>query len=192
MQLSKAVDIIPGHPFRGSIPECVGGGVRVVQPKDVSAEGGVVWSRTLEVEVSGRKQPDWLAAGDVLFAAKGNQNYAVLVDAVPGPAVSSPYFYILRPKRQNLLPAFLVWWLNQLPARRHYERGSEGSLVKSLRRSELEQTPLVVPPLEQQQHILRLQQAQQREAALLKQLIRSGEQVMTSLAASLHKNATQP
>lgn len=192
MRLSAAVEIIPGHPFRGSIPERVGTGARVVQLKDASPESGIDWSRTIEVEVTGRKQPDWLVAGDVLFAAKGNQNYAALVDCVPGPVVSSPYFYILRPRRQGLLPTYLVWWLNQLPARRHYERGSEGSLVKSLRRSELEQTPLVIPPLERQEQILRLHQAQQREGALLKQLIRNGEQAMASLAVSLHKNATQP
>jgi restriction endonuclease S subunit len=113
ISVSDIAMIITGHPFRGKIPEKSGSGICVVQMKNISADNNIIWDNLIETELTGKKQPDWLMLGDVLFAARGSRNYAALIDQSRERVVSSPHFYIIRLENQALLPEFLAWQLNQ-------------------------------------------------------------------------------
>jgi hypothetical protein len=103
-----------GYPFRGSIEESADGDALAVQMKDVDPDHGVNWSGVTRTSLTGRKQPEWLKAGDVLFVSKGARFYAVCIDEPPTPAVCSPHFFHLQvAPRVPLLPAFLAWQINQ-------------------------------------------------------------------------------
>ena len=78
-----------GYPFRGSIDESSAGDVLAVQMRDVDADVGVSWNGVIRTSLAGRKQPEWLKAGDVLFVSKGVSFYAVCIDEPPSPAVCS-------------------------------------------------------------------------------------------------------
>ena len=54
VKLANITIITTGYPFRGKIPEKSGGGVRVVQMKDVSSENGICWSSVVETELTGK------------------------------------------------------------------------------------------------------------------------------------------
>jgi len=149
--LEEVAVISAGHPFRGKIPE-KRGGVHVVQMRDMSPREGIMWPQCIETELTGKKPPDRLAPGDILFAARGSNNYAALVDdhALSIKAVAAPHFFVIRPQRETLLPEYLTWFLNQAPCQRYFEREAEGTAAKSIRRSALEATPIAVPSLEKQ------------------------------------------
>lgn len=183
--LSNIANISAGHPFRGRIPEKSGSDIRVVQMKNVSAGNGICWDDVIETELEGKKKPDWLMAGDVLFVARGGRNYAVLVDQVKGRVVSAPHFYILRVKEPSLLPEFLVWQLNQKPLQNYFERVAEGSVTKSIRRAILENTEISVPPLYKQEEIMKLNKIVQREKALYAELISNSDKLINSIASDL-------
>lgn len=188
--LCQIATIKPGHPFRGQIPEAAASPVVVVQMKDVAASGAVDWPGCSPVELHGRKEPDWLTPGDILFVARGSHNYAALVDARIGElgekrAVAAPYLYIVRSDPEQVLPQYLVWLLNQPPTRRYFTQQAEGSLTKSIRRSVLEQTPIAVPPLARQRTIVALVDTLNHERQLAEQLICNGEQVMQAIATQL-------
>jgi restriction endonuclease S subunit len=185
LKLSKLATIAAGHPFRGRIPEKSGSGILAIQMKDVSVEEGIFWPSVIETELTGKKQPDWLRRGDILFAARGLHNYAVLMDEDKPHVVASPHFYILRVKDAALLPEFLAWQLNQKPLQKYFERSAEGTLTKSVRRLVLADAPMTVPPLERQQQILCLHETIMHEKALYSELIRNGERVMNSIASQL-------
>ncbi len=187
MRLSEISKIVVGHPFRGRIQEEKGSGVRAVQMKDVSILDGINWDTCVETELAGKREPDWLMPGDVLFAARGSHNYAVLVGQIPQEirAVAAPHFYLLRCKRQEVLPEYLAWFLNQEPSQRYFQREAEGSLTKSIRRSVLEHTPIAVPNLERQQSIIRLAETLKQEQQIIDQLIRNGEAMMNTIAIDL-------
>ncbi|MFN9708504.1 MAG: restriction endonuclease subunit S, partial [Burkholderiales bacterium] len=111
-----------GYPFRGSIEESANGDALAVQMKDVDPDLGVSWSGVMRTTLAGRKQPDWLKAGDVLFVSKGARFYAVCIDEPPGAAVCSPHFFLLQVlPRAELLPAFLAWQINQPPFQRQLQ-----------------------------------------------------------------------
>ncbi len=187
MRLSQIVKISPGYPFRGSIREITGSGVRAIQMKDVSIAGGIFWESATETTITGKRKPDWLVPGDILFLNRGNHNYAVLVDELAEEyrAVASPHFYVLRCKSEKTLPAYLVWLLNRGPSQRYFQKEAEGSLTKSLRREALESTPVVVPPGGRQQNIVRLAETLKQEHQLLDRLIRNNETMMDCIATDL-------
>ena len=185
LKLINAVTVSSGHPFRGKIPEKTGSGIHAIQMKDVSPEGGVCWDSVIETELFGKKQPDWLVQGDILFAARGSYNYAVLIEETDKQAICAPHFYILRVITPSLLPAFLVWQLNQRPLQKYLDSAAEGSVTKSIRRSILEQAEITVPPLDIQRKILGLHQTMLQEKKLYAELISNADKFMHALASDL-------
>lgn len=185
MKLTELATISAGHPFRGKIPEKTGSGIRAVQMKDISIEQGVCWDTVVKTELAGKKQPDWLMNGDILFAARGSRNYAVLMNQVIGQVVSAPHFYILRMNEQSLLPEFLVWQLNQKPLQNYFDRAAQGSFTKSIKRAILEGAEITVPSLEKQKQILGLHNTVIQEKNLYAQLSINADKFMNSIANEL-------
>jgi hypothetical protein len=188
--LRDAIDVRSGHPFRGSIEESVDGNAMAVQMKDVDSECGVNWTGVMRTSLVGRKQPDWLKAGDVLFVSKGVRFYAVCIDEPPGPAVCSPHFFHLKvAPHAPLLPAFLAWQINQPPFQRQLQQAAEGSSQLSIRRPVLESLTLSMPSLADQHRIVALFELARQERRALHQLIHNREQQLQALAEDLAQSA---
>lgn len=192
MKLKQIATINAGYPFRGKIPEVPGSAVVAVQMKDVSLTEGIRWSDCLETELTGKREPDYLTTGDILVAARGSHNYAVQVDqalaTIGKQAVAAPHFFVISLKKKDILPEFLVWLLNQTPAQRYFEQNAEGSLTKSIRRSVLEDAPVVVPPLAKQRAIISMAATLRDEHKLIQKLVSNGERMMSAIAKDLFEN----
>jgi hypothetical protein len=179
-----------GYPFRGSIEESADGGILAVQMKDVDPGHGVNWSGVTRTTLAGRKQPDWLKAGDVLFVSKGARFYAVCIDEPPSAAVCSPHFFLLRVMPGvALLPAFLAWQMNQPPFQRQLQQAAEGSGQLSIRRPVLESLTLCVPSLADQQRIVALAALARSERQAFHQLMHNRAQQFRLLAEDLAQSA---
>lgn len=166
------------------------GSARVIQMKDVDAEYGINWGGLVVTELPGKKQPDWLKDGDVLFVARGNRNFALLLEDVPFNTVLSPHFYHLTVKRDTgVLPGFLAWQINQAPIQQYLQKSSHGSMVQAIGRQELEHMPLSIPPLEKQHAIVALNQAWQQQLRVMAALTDNMQRTMTGIARQLlHDN----
>ena len=184
--LKRVSEIGAGYPFRTAIEESAVGNACVVQMKDVHQNGTVHWPGVAKTMLTGRKQPDWLSQGDILFVSRGNHYYATLVDAPPSNAVCGPHLFHIRiNSKATLLPEFLVWQLNQPPLQRLLQQSAAGSSQLSLRRVDLENLPITVPSLETQSRITALVSCARSERAIFEQLIRNREAALAALAASL-------
>ena len=186
--LCAIAEISLGYPFRTGIKAIPGATTAVVQMRDTSCTDGIDWPSCVRTELPGRREPDWLKRGDILFPTRGNLSCATLVDETIGgiQAVAAPHFFLLRVSRPDVLPAYLAWWLNQEPAQRHLEQNAQSStLVRNIARPVLETTPVVLPPLPRQEQIVGLANAMQREDALLHRLRQTNQQIMTGLARDL-------
>lgn len=189
MRLSQIANISSGYPFRGVIPETVGAQVIAVQMRDVSLSGDINWAGCVTTELTGKRAPDWLQAGDIIVAARGSRNYAVQVknDALNASiqAVAAPHFFVVRAKRSAVLPDYLAWFLNQQPCQRYFEQNAEGTLTKSIRRSVLENISIAVPAVDKQHAIVRLANTLKQEQHIVEQLMRNGEQMLNTIANDL-------
>ena len=188
MQLKHLANISAGHPFRGRIPESPGSGIVAVQMKDASTPDGVNWATCVETEPTGHRD-DCLQVGDILVAARGSRNYAVLIDdaltASGKQAVAAPQFFIVRATAARLLPEYLCWFLNQPPCQRYFDLNAEGTLTKAIKRNALDQIPIAVPDLARQQAIVGLAHTLRQELRLIEQLRRNGEQLQAAMANQL-------
>lgn len=182
-ELRALADIRQGHPFRGALVETPGGPVAVVQTKDVSPAGLRSREALIRTEIRGRKEPDWLREGDLLFTARGASNYACVVTGLPEHAVCTPHLYVLRLKEHGqVLPAFLAWQINQGPVQRYLAHAAEGSSQLSIRRPVLEAVPIKVPPMAKQQAIVALAKLAAAEQHVLQSLLRNRDRELAALA----------
>lgn len=160
--------------------------------KDVSLTEGIRWSGCLETELTGKRKPDYLTTGDILVAARGSHNYAVQVDqllvSTGAQAVAAPHFFVVSLKKKDILPEFMAWLLNQAPAQRYFEQNAEGTLTKSIRRSVLEDAPVIVPPLAKQRAIISMAATLREEQKLIQKLVSNGERMMNAIAKDLFEN----
>ena len=109
--LKDVAHIRAGHPFRGAVEVFADGSVAVVQMKDILPSGQIDWASTVCTELMGRKDPDWLKQGDLLFISRGNRYHAAYVDQPPPFAVCGAHLFHLTVRdpgvvlnyRQNLL-----------------------------------------------------------------------------------------
>jgi restriction endonuclease S subunit len=187
--LNQIATITSGYPFRSKIPETAGAGVIVIQMKDVLSNNYIDWLNCVETKLISKRKTDWLKPGDILIAARGSHNYAVLINdnAATKTAVASPHFYIIRIKQKETLPEYVAWFLNQEPCQRHFQREAEGSFAKSIRRSVLENVVIVVPPLDKQRAIIGLATAFKKEQEIMEKMINNQKQFMNTLAYKLFK-----
>lgn len=186
MKLGDLAYIRAGHPFRGAVEAVPEGAVAVVQMKDILPGGGVDWSSAVRTELVGRKEPDWLSDGDLLFVSRGSRYFAVCVDSPPAPAVCGPHLFHLTVKaRELLMPEFLAWVVGQGPVQRQLLQAASGSLQLSVTRQALEALEIPLPPLATQRVVTDLAAAAARERAVLTALIQNRELQLEALASAL-------
>lgn len=189
-KLGDLAHIRAGHPFRGAVEAVPEGAVAVVQMKDILQDilpgGGVDWSSAVRTELVGRKEPDWLSDGDLLFVSRGSRYFAVCVDSPPAPAVCGPHLFHLTVKaRELLMPEFLAWVVGQGPVQRQLLQAASGSLQLSVTRQALEALEIPLPSLATQRVVTDLAAAAARERAVLTALIQNRELQLEALASAL-------
>lgn len=183
-KLKDIAKITAGYPFRGAIKTVPNSLVIAIQMKDVSVENGINWPSCTRTVLLGKKIPTWLQANDILFTTRGMKNYAVHIDssAANYQAVPSPHFFIIQSTSPDVSSDYLAWVLNQTACQRYFQRSSEGSLTKSIRREVLELCPIQIPPLTKQQQIMRIQTTIAKENTILTQLIDNNNKLMATIA----------
>lgn len=183
LDLINISTISAGYSFRGKIPELKNSGVYCVQMKDINETYNVNWSTVIETRLPSRQSTISLQFGDILFAARGQRNYAALIDAELKErlAIAAPQFFVIRLNVPDVLPEYMAWFLNQSIAQRYFLSNAEGSTTPSIRRQVLEATPIILPTLKQQKTIIELAKIIRKEKQLAHKMIANGELLMQTL-----------
>ena len=186
VQLADIADVRSGYPFRGAIKEKPEGEAAVIQIKNVNADLGIDWPSVVRTDLLGRRKPDWLKHGDILFTARGNRNAAASVGPISIKAVSAPHLFVVRlTANDQTLPEFIAWLMNQPDAQRYFAQSAEGTYITSIRKQVLQQMPLQFPSIEKQKLVVQLNETAQRERQLLEQLIENRKQQLNLIAKTL-------
>jgi hypothetical protein len=110
----------------------------------------------------------FLRDGDVLIVGRGAKRTAFLVEAPPDRTVADRTFFVARPDSEQILPAFLAWYLNERRAQHYLQSHSRGTNIQTIKKSALERLPVQVPPLDTQERIADIQALVCREQELLR------------------------
>lgn len=176
-----------GYPLRGAVDALAAGDVAVIQMRNVDPDTGIDWVAARRITLPSKRETSFLAPGDIIFTTRGARNLALALDVIPGKAVCSPHFFVLRVNDPvRLTPEFLAWQMNQLPAQQYFQREATGSHILNIRREAIENLPLAVPSLARQQAITALAKAASAERAALTKLINNRNQQLEAIACGLH------
>lgn len=180
--LEELADIQAGYPFRTRIEHDPKGDIPVIQLRDIDRHCHLNWSTVAHISLNQKvKQAYFVHTGDVLCAARGNSYYAAFLSEEIPPALASAHLFILRPRTQEILPEYLAWYINQSTVQTYLEAQAQGSFIRSISRRALAQLPVVVPALDLQKRVVRIQHLADREAALTEQLLEKRRQLIDGL-----------
>jgi len=180
--LVEMASISAGYPFRGKIDKLPQGDVAVIQMRNASPETGIDWPELIQVELPRSSEKAFLNSGDIILSTRGGRNFAYCIDKGRGSVVCSPHFFVIRPMRDAVLPEFLAWQINQMPAQNYLAAGATGSYILNLKRAVVERLPIVLPSFERQDSIVHADQAARAERLVLNQLIQNRTKEMNALA----------
>jgi restriction endonuclease S subunit len=187
MKLAKIAYIKSGYHSRGKIEPIEDGSHFLLQARDVDGEKLNYRTNTLI-----RFNPDLsrtdgiLKKNDILFMARGTRNYSVLLRESPGSTLAAACFFIVSVSGENLMPAYLFWYLNQPPVERYLVRQSgRGVHMPVVRRSVLEKLDIPIPNLEIQKKIVELEALRREEKDLISCLAEKRKQLITTSCLNL-------
>jgi hypothetical protein len=172
--MKKLVDICAiqtGYTARGRLESVEQGGVLGLQLRDILPNGRVSTMSLVRTQVEGPFERYLARPGDVVFRSRGERNTAAVIEeSIPEPVLALLPLMILRPDPAVLSGAYLAWAINQEPAQRHFEEEAQGTSLRMVSRSALENLEIAVPSFETQQKILRVDALAEQERELAEQL----------------------
>jgi len=183
--LKEIATIKAGHPFRGTIKEDLDGNGFVVQVKNINVDGRIDLNNLVQTNVQGRRTPEWLEIGDVLFLSRGPKLTAAAVIELPGNVVCSPHFFVIELLTKDVLPEFLAWQLNQNHAQRYLKKSAAGSAQVSVKRCFLENVPLTIPRVKDQKVIVNLVNSALKEKYVFTKLIQNRERQLLAITQKI-------
>jgi hypothetical protein len=139
----------------------------------------------------GKGKPPVLEPGDVVLAAKGSHNRAVLFTSEGYAVIPSNQFMVLSViNAQQLLPEFLCWVLNYPATQTRLAESQAGSSMPSISKKALAELTVPVPELDVQQRILQLNSLWQDEVELTHKLLANRQTQVKGLFQKLLSGAT--
>ena len=110
--------------------------------------------------------------GDVLFAGRSTRVSGILVESdVPARTAASSHFYIVRPRRDFLEPAYVAWFLNHPATRSKLGAVARGTYIPFVPLSELAKLEIPLPSLETQRNIAAISSLAARERDLTDEIM---------------------
>jgi len=184
--LSQCAEVASGYSTKGAIEHDPDGTHQVIMAKHLVAGEAYryVADHELRIVPQGKVDRYLLRPGDLLFMSRGANNYTVLLDTFPQPAIAPSTFYVLRP-RQGVDPTYLLWCLVQQPVLGHLNEIRTGASTPMIPRAEFSALPIPLPSLSTQRAIARLANLQAKEKELRRQLLDETERLHRLLGQSI-------
>lgn len=181
VELRKVARIQPGYLSRQGVRSTPGGTHLLLQAKDVSLESGIQPDDA--VRFRPQRNPDLyqISRGDILVAARGRDHRAYLVTEDLVDTLASNVFYIVRPRTNDVVPAYLAWWMNLPCVQAQLDAGSRGTGIGYISRQTMEHLPIVVPPLDVQDSIAKVIGLWQEKKNLQIRLDQKREQLIQAI-----------
>lgn len=131
-----------------------------------------------QVKLVNKYEKHLLGEGDILFAAKGQNNFAVIYHSKIGQAVAASSFIVIRIKWdfvKLILPEYLTWYLNSSNQIEVFKKVKSTTTIPSISISQLSDLEVFIPDIEVQKKILKIDELRKQESELMKALISNKE-----------------
>jgi len=188
-RLSEIVEIKSGYLFKSRIINDRYGQIRVIQLKDVDDNGIIHIDKLFNVSGENIKGVNFLKKGDVVFKSKNARHTAAVFNDDSNNTIVTVHFFLLRLKTDQILPAYLAWYINQKPAQRYFKTKAGGTRIPIVTKKILEELEVSIPSLPTQEKIVAVNNLFIKEKKLLTELKEKSEiLVNTSLLNVINRS----
>jgi restriction endonuclease S subunit len=128
-----------------------------------------------QLKLNNKIERHLLKDNDLLFAAKGLNNFAIVYHTVIGKAVASSSFIILRlteKSRRFISPEYLAWFISHDKKIKLIHGQQLGTTIPSINMKQLAELEIDIPSMEIQHKIVKVQRLREHEQKLVEELER--------------------
>lgn len=126
-----------------------------------------------QIQLKGKLERHLLSEGDLLFTAKGINNFACIYHASIGKAVASSSFIVIKIRNEvkdKVLPEYLAWFITHTKQIKLMHEQQLGTTIPSISMKQLGELEIDIPTIERQQKIIALHKLREEERKLIQQL----------------------
>lgn len=173
--IKKLVDIVTeikvGYTFRERLNNTQTGNLAVIQLGDVNSSLLYINSINTLIDNNSLANKHFLKKGDIIFSAKGSNNFASIFD-IDINAVASSAFFIIRINQEIAYPAYIAWYINSKYGQSYLKGVKHSSTTVNIKKKDLENLPITIPKFEVQKRISTLAELSLKEITLMEKIIK--------------------
>ena len=167
-KLHRLATVQMGYSFRSRLETSEGGGLAVIQMKDLMDNNTVNCDDLVRIDMEAMKGYHLAKRGDLVFRARGSLNTAAILFDDPGKAVvSAPLLRIRVMNPDKILPEYLNWYISQRDAQIFLTSRAEGTFLKMISKQMVENLEIALPSIDRQKNIIELATLSANEEDLL-------------------------
>jgi len=155
--LCDIADIRLGYSFRGAIPFDVDGDYFVAQVRDIDDMTQAVLTEHL-TQISFDGNVDALLQDqDILLSTRGTESSGLKVGIYDGQEeyiIAASSLYVLRITDTNVLPRYVLYYLNSFYGQRALKNMMSGATIKTIAKKDLSEIMIPIPPIPTQHTIV--------------------------------------
>lgn len=188
MKIKKLATVQMGYSFRSRLEASEGGGVAVIQMKDLLDDNTVGCDGLVRINMEAMKDHHLVQRGDLVFRSRGPLTTAAVLLEDPGKTVvAAPLLRIRVTKPDKILPEYLNWYISQRDAQIFLTSRAKGTVQKMISKQAIEDLEVALPSLEKQKNIVELATLSAREQTLLHTLADKREQYISTVLMQFAK-----
>ncbi len=191
MKIKKLATVQMGYSFRSRLEASEGGGVAVIQMKDLLDDNTVGCDCLVRINMETIKEHHLAQRGDLVFRSRGQVTTSAVLLENPGKAVvAAPLLRIRVANQDNILPEYLNWYINQRDAQIFLASRAKGTVQKMISKQAIEDLEISLPSIKKQKDIVELASLAAREQDLLHTLADKREQYIGAVLMQFAKGTT--
>ncbi|CAM3786617.1 restriction endonuclease subunit S [Flavobacterium gelidilacus] len=181
--------LFSGYSFREKIDHKPEGDIGIIQMKDIENDYlNFDYQNIDKVKDFSFKEKFFLNKGDVLFVSKGVNNYAFSIDKLDFPIIASATFFIIRVNENKILSEYLAWYMNQTEAQNYFSEKKAGTYVPNLKKQDILDLPLKVPPIKIQNAIAQTAKLLNQEIIILNKIKENRKELIQTQLTNIINN----
>lgn len=171
--LKEIADIRTGYSFRTKIESDLEGNVLVVQLRELSERNIIDITTAVRISMSEISENYLIQKKDLIFRSRGMDSTAAIMNVdADNVIISAPFQRIRIRKPLEIIPEYLLWYINSKEAQAYFTANKTGTSVSMISTAVLADLPVVVPSLEIQKQIIEINTLAVKEIELQEELIK--------------------
>lgn len=171
--LKEIADIRTGYSFRTKIESDLEGNVLVVQLRELSERNIIDITTAVRISMSEISENYLIQKKDLIFRSRGMDSTAAIMNMdADNVIISAPFQRIRIRKPLEIIPEYLLWYINSKEAQAYFTANKTGTSVSMISTAVLADLPVVVPSLEIQKQIIEINTLAVKEIELQEELIK--------------------